>query len=109
MIRSFEAGTRKPTDSRLTAIDVRHTPSSSLREPVPSAITTYFIGKWIIDLICLIPIHIAVAASNRFTPLKDGISSPAFEQQLLGADISAIADRYGPFPSTYDDCLTVLL
>ncbi|KAF8341372.1 uncharacterized protein EI90DRAFT_1728411 [Cantharellus anzutake] len=92
MIRSFEDGTRKPTDSKLIAIDVRHTPSPSLRKSIPSAITTYFTGKWIVDLICLIPIHIAVATSNRFTPLKDGISSPAFEQQLLGADISAIAD-----------------
>ncbi|KAF8335492.1 uncharacterized protein EI90DRAFT_2913057 [Cantharellus anzutake] len=92
MIRSFEHKTRKPTDGRLGSIDIQHSTSSSLRQSISSEITTYFTGRWIVDLICLIPIHIAVVTSNRFTPLKDGISSPEFEQQLLGADILTIAD-----------------
>ncbi|KAF8341346.1 uncharacterized protein EI90DRAFT_1724498 [Cantharellus anzutake] len=92
MIQSFEHRTRKPTDGRLAAIDIQYSTSLSLRESIPSEVTTYFTGKWIVDLICLIPIHIAVATSNRFTPLEDGVSSPEFEQRLLGADILTIAD-----------------
>ncbi|KAF8341339.1 uncharacterized protein EI90DRAFT_2905822 [Cantharellus anzutake] len=92
MIQSFEHRTRKPTDGRLAVINIQHSTSLSLRESIPSEVTTYFTGKWIVDLICLIPIHIAVATSNRFTPLEDGVSSPEFEQRLLGADILTIAD-----------------
>jgi hypothetical protein len=108
MIRSFEHKMRKPTDGRLGSIDIQHSTSSSLRQSISSEITTYFTGRWIVDLICLIPIHIAVVTSNRFTPLKDGISSPEFEQQLLGADILSIADRSVSL-RLCSSCLTSLL
>ncbi|GES75141.1 hypothetical protein GLOIN_2v1781568 [Rhizophagus clarus] len=35
----------------------------------------YQLGKWIIQLCCLIPIQIAVTRKNMFLPLKDGLST----------------------------------
>ncbi|CAG8727313.1 5341_t:CDS:10, partial [Gigaspora margarita] len=37
--------------------------------------TEYQLGEWIIQLSVLIPIQIAVARNNLFTPLRDGLSS----------------------------------
>ncbi|CAG8493935.1 13962_t:CDS:10 [Dentiscutata erythropus] len=37
--------------------------------------TEYQLGEWIIQLSVLIPIQIAVARNNMFTPLRDGLSS----------------------------------
>ncbi|KAG8988393.1 hypothetical protein FRB94_000729, partial [Tulasnella sp. JGI-2019a] len=49
-------------------------------------------GEWLVELLCLIPIHIAIARENRFVPLKDGVFDLRLEQQLLGAEVSKIID-----------------
>lgn len=45
-----------------------------------------------VDIFCLIPIHIAIARDNRFVPLKDGVWAPETEKALLGAEIGRIVD-----------------
>ena len=49
-------------------------------------------GEWLADLLCLIPIHIAITHENRFVPLKDGVVSPQHERSLLGAEVNRIVD-----------------
>ena len=49
-------------------------------------------GEWLADLLCLIPIHIAITHENRFVPLKDGVVSPQLEKSLLGAEVNRIVD-----------------
>jgi hypothetical protein len=44
------------------------------------------------DLLCLIPIHIAITQENRFVPLKDGVVSAQLEKSLLGAEVNKIVD-----------------
>ena len=50
-------------------------------------------GQWLVNLLCLIPIHVAVAWENQFVPLKDGVWSREFDQSLLGATVEQIVDE----------------
>ena len=50
-------------------------------------------GEWLVDTLCLIPIHLAVARDNRFIPLKDGVWSPDQERALLGATVDQVIDN----------------
>jgi hypothetical protein len=49
-------------------------------------------GEWLADLLCLIPIHIAIVHENKFVPLKDGVVSAELEKSLLGAEVNKIVD-----------------
>lgn len=91
MIRDFERTCRKPTDNRLDSIVIETTSFDSL-DWRSSAVPTFQAGQWLVEFICLIPIHIAVARENRFMPLKDGVVSTDFDLQLLGAEVSRIID-----------------
>ncbi|KAH8977864.1 hypothetical protein EDB86DRAFT_3157238 [Lactarius hatsudake] len=96
MIRSFTKTSRKPTGNVLKGItiSVRTFPSfanqflSSTKWPV----SRFRAGEWLADLLCLIPIHIAITHENRFVPLKDGILSTQLEKSLLGAEVNKIVD-----------------
>ena len=96
MVNNFELQTRKHTGSELKSINVKALHSEQLislcsingewnETSVPA-------GEWLVDILCLIPIHIAVTRENRFVPLKDGVSSPELEKSLLGAEVGAIID-----------------
>ncbi|KAH7884451.1 hypothetical protein F5I97DRAFT_1937890 [Phlebopus sp. FC_14] len=96
MINNFERSTKKPTGDLLKSIRV-----SAAAFPVfvqelcgsnPWNVSHYRAGEWIVDFLCLIPIHIAIAKDNRFIPLKDGVYSPEMEKSLLGADVNRIVD-----------------
>jgi hypothetical protein len=90
MVGEFETRTRKPTDGKLRNIHVESMQKwSALSDEC--TVSTFTTGDWLVGLFCLIPIHIAVTTSNRFVPLKDGVTSSAFEDQLLGADTLQIA------------------
>ncbi|KAG8991995.1 hypothetical protein FRB94_012096 [Tulasnella sp. JGI-2019a] len=91
MIREFERVSRKPTDGRLDAIQI-HTTAFRDLDWNGSEINSYKAGEWLVELVCLIPIHIAIAKENRFMPLKNGVLDQQFEQQLLGANVSRIID-----------------
>ncbi|KAF8321130.1 hypothetical protein DL93DRAFT_2224184 [Clavulina sp. PMI_390] len=93
MVQQFEKSTQKPTQGRLGELtveaigyDVLHTDGHTFD------ITTYPAGKWLVELLCLIPIHIAITAGNRFVPLANGVISAEFERSLLGADVMQIAN-----------------
>ena len=95
MVDMFQQKTQKPTENRLRGIRVSAVHGASfVQHHFVDQITSYLAGKWIIELICLIPIHIAITSSNRFVPLKDGIVSIDFEHQLLGAAVMDVADRF---------------
>ena len=55
-------------------------------------VSSFGAGEWLVDLLCLIPIHVAVTRDNRFVPLKDGIWSTHVERSLLGATVDQIVD-----------------
>ncbi|KAF8607202.1 hypothetical protein BDV93DRAFT_467878 [Ceratobasidium sp. AG-I] len=90
MISTFERTTRKPTDGRLSAIEIKWAPHA-LNAFVTGIKCSYFhFGSFIVELLCLIPIHLAVTRENRFIPLKDGVLNSAYERRLLGADVPTI-------------------
>lgn len=96
MVRTFEEQTKKPTDGQLRAISIDVKPYSSaiqdLEDAFLNGVSRFAAGQWFANLLCLLPIHIAVARDNRFVPLKDGISSAEFEKSLLGAEVGRIVD-----------------
>ncbi|KAG8855501.1 hypothetical protein FRB96_007005 [Tulasnella sp. 330] len=89
MIRQFERLSRKPTDRQLDRIKLRSVPFQDV-DWNGSDSSVFRAGEWLVELLCLIPIHIAIARENRFVPLKDGVFDPRLEQQLLGAEVSKI-------------------
>ncbi|QRW13380.1 E3 ubiquitin-protein ligase TRIP12 [Ceratobasidium sp. AG-Ba] len=90
MISSFERTTRKPMDGTLAAISVFS--STDGETSLLNSISEFRFGSFIVELLCLIPLHLAITRDNRFIPLKDGVWDPAYERTLLGADVPAIID-----------------
>ncbi|KDN46510.1 hypothetical protein RSAG8_04163, partial [Rhizoctonia solani AG-8 WAC10335] len=66
------------------------------------------LGSFIIELLCLIPLHLAVTRENRFIPLKDGVWDPEYERSLLGAEVPVIVDglSLGWYESLFQSCAT---
>ncbi|KIO19084.1 hypothetical protein M407DRAFT_44020, partial [Tulasnella calospora MUT 4182] len=91
MIRAFEETSKKPTGQRLASIHVSSSTFDETEWETPPT-SNFKAGEWIVELLCLIPIHIAVADENRFVPLKDGVRDHAVERELLGAEVSRIID-----------------
>ncbi|CUA74082.1 E3 ubiquitin-protein ligase TRIP12 [Rhizoctonia solani] len=90
MISKFESTARKPMGGTLTSIEVK---SVTRIDPNFVDQTSEFkLGSFIVELLCLIPLHLAVTRENRFIPLKDGVWDPDYERSLLGADVPAIID-----------------
>ncbi|KAK0446846.1 hypothetical protein EV421DRAFT_1707226 [Armillaria borealis] len=96
MVQSFELRTRKPTNDVLRHIEVRAVPLSDIASLVTREdtwpVSQFPLGAWLVNLFCLIPIHIAITRENRFLPLKDGVVSVEWEKSLLGAEVGKIID-----------------
>ena len=92
LIQNFERVSRKPTEHRLDRIQVIAAGFDELDWGSSPLNSLFKLGEWLVELLCLIPIHIAVACENQFIPLKDGVFDRALEQQLLGAEVSTIID-----------------
>ncbi|KAF8431197.1 hypothetical protein L210DRAFT_985987 [Boletus edulis BED1] len=104
MIFTFERVTKKPTGDVLKSIKVsassfvvfaaklcgsgEHANSTRSRS---WNISAYRAGEWVVEFLCLIPIHLALTKDNRFIPLKNGVYSPDLEKSL-GADVNHIVD-----------------
>ena len=91
LIRSLHDNIHKTTNGVLSNIKVsasRHVDFCFQH----LAVSLYSAGEWVVELLCLIPLHLAVTHKNRFIPLKDGIWSPEYERELLGADVGQIVD-----------------
>ena len=96
MIRKFTKASRKPTGDVLKGITVSARTFLSFVRTFLSTpewqVSRFRAGEWLADLLCLIPIHIAVTHENRFVPLKDGVQSAHLETSLLGAEVSHIVE-----------------
>ncbi|KAI6035781.1 hypothetical protein EDC04DRAFT_2571420 [Pisolithus marmoratus] len=96
MIYTFERSSKKPTGDVLKSIKVSAAVFSvfvqELCGTTPWNVSQYRAGEWIVDFLCLIPIHIALTKENRFIPLKDGVYSTELERSLLGAEVNRIVD-----------------
>jgi len=96
MIFAFERTTKKPTGDVLKSIKVSAASFAVFTQELCGAkqwnVSQYRAGEWVVDFLCLIPIHIAVTKENRFIPLKDGVYSPEVEKSLLGAEVNRIVD-----------------
>jgi hypothetical protein len=93
-VAMFKKRTRKPADEQLDRVSITSTSIEAfVRDGLPlsheSAIPA---GEWLVELLCLIPIHIALTHDNRFIPLKDGIWSADYERSLAGARVDQIVD-----------------
>jgi hypothetical protein len=99
LIRTFEDATKKPVDKELSSIQISVVKQGTLRNQLTTStgtgwnISEFRAGEWIVDFLCLIPIHLAVCRENRFIPLKDGVYSSELERTLLGAEIDQIVDN----------------
>lgn len=99
LILSFDRRTRKPNGEKLTGIHISAVSFddfvaevAEIGAPTSWHISCFRIGEWLVDILCLIPIHIAITRENRFIPLKDGVTSAELEKTLLGAEVSRIVD-----------------
>ncbi|KAI0751604.1 hypothetical protein C8Q80DRAFT_1158354 [Daedaleopsis nitida] len=93
LIDEFERITRKPTGDELSSISILSIDPHTFSQNCPFITTSTFrAGEWLVELLCLIPIHIAITRDNRFIPLKDGVWSAELERSLLGADVAKIID-----------------
>jgi len=96
MILRFTKTSRKPTGNVLkgTTVSVRTFPSfaNQLLSSPKWPVSGFRAGEWLADLLCLIPIQIAITHENRFVPLKDGVLSTELEKSLLGAEVNRIVD-----------------
>ena len=92
LIDEFERTTRKPTNGELSNIEILSVNHADFADTYPFVPSTFHAGQWLVELLCLIPIHIAVTRDNRFVPLKDGVWSAELERSLLGADVAKIVD-----------------
>jgi hypothetical protein len=111
LIQTFERTTRKPTGDELRRIKVSAAQFGSFQDTVVLDpdwdISRYRVGEWLVDLLCLIPIHIAVCRENRFVPLANGVLSADLERSLLGAPVNKIVDKlsFGWYESIFQSYL----
>ncbi|CCA69193.1 hypothetical protein PIIN_03093 [Serendipita indica DSM 11827] len=106
-VAEFEHKTRKPTRRTLSQIQVSATTQWDPKSDKEESFSVFDVGDWLVGLLCLIPIHLAITRSNRLVPLKDGVTSPAYEQSLLGANVSEIAESitFGWYESIFNSYL----
>ena len=88
---------KTPTGDRLSTLHISATTFDSfVAKFSPDAewnnISIFEVGEWVVDILCLIPIHLALARDNGFIPLKDGVYSVEVEKSLLGTEINHIVD-----------------
>ena len=121
MVLTFEKATKKPTGDILKSIQVSAASFAvfvaelcgSVERPNSTRnctwnVSVYRAGEWLVEFLCLIPIHLALAKDNRFVPLKDGVYSPDLERTLLGADVNRIVDNlsFGWYESLFQSYMT---
>ncbi|KAI0250892.1 hypothetical protein BJV78DRAFT_1361975 [Lactifluus subvellereus] len=110
LIKKFKATTKKPTGDELRGIKVSAAQFGPFREVFLKSnwdVSRYCLGEWLVDLLCLIPIHIAVCRENTFIPLADGVLSAELERSLLGAEVNQIVDKlsFGWYESIFQSYL----
>jgi hypothetical protein len=113
LIRTFEKETKKPTGDELRRIEVSTATFETFRDKVVLDlnwnVSRYRVGEWLVDLLCLIPIHIAICRENRFIPLANGVFSADLERSLLGAEVNRIVDKlsFGWYESIFQSYMAL--
>ena len=113
LIQTFEKTTQKPTGDELRGIQVSAAQFKPFLDTVllesDWKVSRYRVGEWLVDFLCLIPIHIAVCRENRFVPLANGVLSAELERSLLGAEISQIVNKlsFGWYESIFQSYLAL--
>ncbi|KZT12602.1 uncharacterized protein LAESUDRAFT_808190 [Laetiporus sulphureus 93-53] len=107
LVKTFERTVRKPTGNQLSETIVRAVGYEAFMKSGVQDISVFKVGEWLADLLCLIPIHLAITRDNRFIPLKDGVFSSELERSLLGADVATIVDNlsFGWYESLFQSYL----
>jgi hypothetical protein len=107
MISNFEKTTRKPTERVLNDLVINAVDYDSYWSE-EHEFSQFQAGEWIMQLICLIPIHLAVTRDNRFIPFKDGVSSSDVEKELLGAKVEQIVEllSFGWYESIFSSYMS---
>ncbi|KAG8866816.1 hypothetical protein FRC20_007475 [Serendipita sp. 405] len=90
LTKVFQRRTNKPGANRISSIIVSTIPS--IQYGLETSL--FDVGDWLVGLFCLIPLHIATTDSNTFVAFKDGFRSLNFEEELLGAGVEDIANRF---------------
>jgi hypothetical protein len=108
LISRFEQTTKKPTEKELSSIRVEAVGFDDAVVAPFDEVSELLAGEWLVDILCLIPIHIAVTRDNRFLPLADGVISPALERDLLGAKVEQIVDKlsFGWYESIFQSYMS---
>ena len=113
LVLTFQRTTRKPTGDELSGIKLSALQFRPFWDNVLSAsdweVSRYRAGEWLVDLLCLIPIHIAVCRENRFVPLANGVISAELERSLLGAEVNQIVEKlsFGWYESIFQSYLAL--
>ncbi|KAF8490084.1 hypothetical protein F5888DRAFT_1808365 [Russula emetica] len=111
LVQTFETTAKKPTEEELHSIQVSAAQFETFQDNVALNsdwdVSRYRAGEWLVDLLCLIPIHIAVCRENKFIPLADGVLSSDLERTLLGAEVNQIVDKlsFGWYESIFQSYL----
>jgi hypothetical protein len=113
LVQTFEKTMRKPTGDELSSVKVSAAQFRPFWTEVLSQpdwkVSRYRVGEWLVDLLCLIPIHIAVCRENRFIPLANGVISAELERSLLGAEVNQIVEKlsFGWYESIFQSYLSL--
>ena len=111
LVLAFERTTKKPTDEELHSIQVSSAQFETFKDNVALHsdwnVSRYRAGEWLVDFLCLIPVHIAVCRENKFIPLADGVLSSDLERSLLGSKVNQIVDKlsFGWYESIFQSYL----
>ncbi|KAG9308631.1 hypothetical protein JVU11DRAFT_11582 [Chiua virens] len=113
MIETFERSSKKPTGDKLSMLYISATTFDTfIADFSPNGewdgISLFKAGEWVVEILCLIPIHLALARDNRFVPLKNGVYSADVERSLLGAEINRIVDTisFGWYESIFQSYMS---
>ncbi|KIK81380.1 hypothetical protein PAXRUDRAFT_156232 [Paxillus rubicundulus Ve08.2h10] len=112
LVTTFERTTKKPGGDILRRISISGLPFSTALDEIQNDaewnVSKFLAGEWIVNFLCLIPIHIAITKENRFVPLKDGVYSTPLERSLLGADVNRIVDSlsFGWYESIFQSYMS---
>ena len=96
LVQASQKRIKKPMGNELRDIEVSAAPFQPFWDNILSAshwrVSRHSAGEWLVNLICLIPVHIAVCRENRFIPLANGVL-PDPDRSLLGEEVNEIVDK----------------